>query len=544
MMRSDGFLAVIKKNAKFLIAAFFTLIFWVICKTFQDYGITWDEQYHQIYGNLIIEWYLSFFKDAAAVYHFFLVFYGGFFDALVQLLSYASPWDNIESRHFLGGIFGLWAVLMSYKIAQNISGVFAGFCAALFLIFHPVFYGHMFNSPVDIPFAALLLTTLYFMIASSDHLPKVPSKYLFGIGIAAGLALAIRIGGLLIIVPAFVVYRLLWLGSHWPQNKDHLGPFLLNLAQNLVCILAIAWPIMLLWWPRAQVDPFLYPFKALYQTAHWNFNPEKLYIFFQGTYYKISDVPKSYLIKSILLSLPEFYFITLGLGTALAIYLMMKNLTQTGKRFKIIFLLFVLAYPVLAALVFNTPRFDGFRHFLFLIPILAVLAGISFAEFVRSKAYKIFKIASILGIVFSVALTAFDMYRLHPYQTVYFNRLLAGGLEKAAKNYETDYWGNSYREGILWLMNNYHPLIDRKIRILSFSWPFQTRYYLEKSREAMNRFEMVEDNPDIFISTTRRNCHKAYREKIIYTVERDHAPLLYVIEVPKNTPMTTVETCP
>ena len=60
---------------------------------------------------------------------------------------------------------------------------------------------------------------------------------------------------------------------------------------------------------------------------------------------------------------------------------------------------------------------------------------------------------------------------------------------------------------------------------------FQTGYYLEKTPELRDRFEMVRTDPDIYLSTTRFGRHKFYPGKVLYKVERDHTPLLYVIEV-------------
>ena len=42
------------------------------------------------------------------------------------------------------------------------------------------------------------------------------------------------------------------------------------------------------------------------------------------------------------------------------------------------------------------------------------------------------------------------MYRLHPYEMTYFNRL-TGGLAGAVGRYETEYWITSYREAIEWI---------------------------------------------------------------------------------------------
>ena len=160
------------KKQHLLTASFFAFLFFIICKTFQDYGLTWDEQYHQVYGSLIIRWYRSFFKDTAAIHHSFYFLYGGFFDTLVQGANHLSPLGPFETRHLLGALFGLWTIFISFKIAEHISGYLAGFSTALFLTLHPVFYGHLFNNPADIPFAATLATWLYFMISTFESLPK------------------------------------------------------------------------------------------------------------------------------------------------------------------------------------------------------------------------------------------------------------------------------------------------------------------------------------------------------------------------------------
>lgn len=523
----------LSKNAKWIMAAFFAFVFGIICKTFLDYGVTWDEAYHQTYGDLVLKWYLSFFSDRAAVQHPFLIFYGGFFDTLAQLANHLFPWGALETRHLLNALLGLWTIFVSFRIARHIGGYLAGFFAALFLLLHPVFYGHMFNNPVDIPFAALLLTTLYGMISTYDNLPKLSLKDLFKIGLPLGLTLAIRICGFFILLPCLVFFWLLWLGSRRNQTRDASAPpvrqILGDLARNLAGILVIAWPVMLVWWPWAQLSPLENPFAAVLKATHWNLNSPDMTVLFDGKNYGVFQAPKSYLLQSILVTLPEFFLMVLFIGGLGVAFLMLRDPRLTSGRIQT-----ALIFSVLGPILLTSPQFDGYRHFLFLIPLLAILGGISFAAFLRSRIALWIKILAGLAVAFSLCLTVLDMCRLHPYETVYFNRIPAGGLAEAAKKYETDYWGNSYREGILWVIKNYHPDLKRKIRVFNASEPFQTAYYLEKTPELRDRFEMVRSTPDIYLSTTRWERHKNIPGKVLYTVERDHTPLLYVIEVSKK----------
>ena len=521
-----------------LSALFFTAILGLILKTFQDYGITWDEGGYQFYGTLILKWYQSGFRDTAAIQHPFLIFYGGFFNVLVQLANLFSPLGTFETRHLLTALFGLGTILMCFKISKNISGYLAGFFSALFLILHPGFFGHMFNNPVDLPFGAMLLTTVYYLLSTYDHLPKLPAKDLLKFGFSLGLMLAIRVGGLLIVLPYIIAGWSLWLGNQWFRDRAatvvQIPKILMYYARNIFWILAIAWPVMLAWWPWAQINPILNPWKATFLSAKWTYNAT-MPVFFNGSYYTPYAMPASYLLKSILLSLPEFYFMALILGGIQAAFLLTEEQKLTTKSIKTSFLIFAFAFPVVAAIAFNTPQFDGYRHFLFLIPLLAILGGISFAGFLRSKISRWIKGFATLVILFSLGLTAADMHRLHPYQTVYFNRILAGGLHEAAKKYETDYWGNSYREGILWVIQNYHPDLNRKIRVMNSTEPLQISYYLEKTPELRSRFETVQNDPDVFLSITRGDLHYSFPGKVLYGVIRDNTPLLYVIE-PKKVP--------
>jgi hypothetical protein len=123
------------------------------------------------------------------------------------------------------------------------------------------------------------------------------------------------------------------------------------------------------------------------------------------------------------------------------------------------------------------------------------------------------------------------MVQLHPYQYIYFNRSIAGGLKNAAQRYETDYWGMSYREGAEWVIANYRPEAHEQIRIANCSSPFLTSYFLEKTEEARQRFITVShsEDPHLFLAISR--CRRRKIRQVIYTVERQGTSLMSVIEI-------------
>lgn len=524
--------ASLNKLAYGLLAALLVLVF----ATFQNYGVTWDEEFHRVYGEFILRWYQSFFTDQAAISDPFLIYYGGIFDVLCALASRISPWKVFETRHLLGALLGVWTIWMSYKTARRIGGGLAGLLAVCLLAAFPAFYGHQFANPVDIPFAAFSITALYYLIRILESFPPAPLRLWLKLGLAMGAALGVRASGMVILFPTLLFFiGIIGLKRHL-QNPKPFASRGLNwkAAAYLGVAAAVSWVVMLSCWPWGQINPVQHPFWAVEQAAKWVL-PRPA--FFSGGWFETTNLPPQHLIESLLVSAPEHFIVALLVAAVLGLANLGRIRMSGNLNGNLIFKISVLLLPLLLSLIMNAffqkTKFDGFRHYLFLIPILSILAGVGLAAFFRSGFHKLGKFflgATLLG---GLALTVCDMVRLHPYQTVYFNRLFGGGLRSAVFNYETDYWGSSYKEGIEWVIKNYKPELDRKIRVRNSSALFQVGYYIATNPEAKDRFETVTDHPDIFLSTTRWGKHKMYAGKILHVVERDGVPLLYVVETLK-----------
>src|SRR5262245_3845125 len=85
-------------------------LFAILC-TFLDYGISWDEYLQSSYGEYIIRWYTSLFRDQNVLTYKNLEYYGGFFDVVAQLTTRISPIGIYETRHFVNAMFGLLGVV-------------------------------------------------------------------------------------------------------------------------------------------------------------------------------------------------------------------------------------------------------------------------------------------------------------------------------------------------------------------------------------------------------------------------------------------------
>jgi 4-amino-4-deoxy-L-arabinose transferase-like glycosyltransferase len=508
--------------------------------TFLDYGATWDEEVQSKYGDNVLKRYTSFFRDNSAVANpngVFddIVMYGGFFEVIAQLAAKILPFGVYESRHLINCLFGLLAIVTAYELASYMAGPMAGFFSALFLTLTPVFYGHSFNNSKDIPFSTLFIISLYFILTSYDYMPRIPKKVMIRIGVSIGLAMGVRVGGI-VLLGVLAVYWCAWLIVYLrfkPFDIANKNP-VVSLSLSFGVILIIAWVVMLICWPWAQLNPLINPFKAL--AAFANANADDIEPFFNGRYLSAANYPRTYLPTWLSISLPEFYFISLFIGclfTGGFIWKFKKDAEHFGKLIKTATLCFATFFPMVSAVVLRSNLYDGLRHVLFIIPPLAVIAGVSFSTLLRSEINWGLKTAASLLVATLAGLTVIDMIQLHPYQYIYFNRIIAGGLKAEYKKFDTEYWGSSYKEGAEWLIKNYHPDTKEVIRVANCANLFLTAYYLSKTEELTRRFKSVEDDqhPHIFVSTTRWDCHEDKKGKVLYVVERQGVPLLYVLEL-------------
>src|SRR5205085_12294833 len=111
--------------------------------------------------------------------------------------------------------FGLVGLAGCWKLGRVLGGARTAFIALLFLLLTPNYYGQMFNNPKDIPFAVGGIWASYYIVRILPTLPRPPLRLLVKLGLAIGLAMGVRDGGLL-----FLCYLVLLLSLCviWPVN--------------------------------------------------------------------------------------------------------------------------------------------------------------------------------------------------------------------------------------------------------------------------------------------------------------------------------------
>jgi hypothetical protein len=519
----------------------------LVLLTFTDYGVTWDEDVHNWYGILALKYYLSLFADQRALNWLNLYNYGAAFDMVAAALNRFSPLGVYETRHLLNGFVGILGLAGCWKLGRALGGRRAGFFALIFLMLTPNYYGPMFNNPKDIPFAVGGVWATYYMVRILPTLPRPKLGLLVKMGLAIGLALGVRVGGLL-----FLCYLglLLALSAGWEaviarRLSVGIAAGWTSLWRVLLPVAAVAFTVMLVFWPWAQLDPIGNPLRALAFFSHETFPFNTL---FDGRFVPASDLPWEYLPTYILLALPELVLVLLlasvvlvgigltrlGLGQRLDQRLGQRVGQLLGQRREVVLGLFMLGFtivfPVAYAIAIKAVLFDGMRHFIFVLPPIAVAAALTLDRALSRLSELPYRqpIFAALGLYGFAHVTT--MVLLHPDQYIYYNAFV-GGVDGAQGKFKLDYWANSYAEAVrgleTYLQNEYGAdFEDREFTIGVCGPPISAAYYFPSNFRFVHRW----DKADFFISFTKDDCDRTLPGRPIYRVERMGALLTVVLD--------------
>ena len=506
-----------------LIAA---LVVIALC-TFKDYAISNDEGVQHHYGELIIAYYRSGFRVRDLFTFQNLYLYGGLFDIIVVALANVIPADPYELSHVLCAMTGIGGVAASAATARLIAGPRAGLIAAMALALCGAWYGAMFNHTKDIPFAAAMTGVTLFLVRILRQMPLPRIIDVAALGVFAGAALGVRSLGLLLFVYLGLAIVIC---LPWRENGGARLRFATLSALRTFPGVALALLIMILAWPWAALSP-LNPIRGLFAFSEFHYAIRTM---FAGRIYEMADVSRIYVPGYLLIRVPLITLAGAAVAMSSLLWQPLGREPQQGRR-ELALVSLTIIVPLASEVLFHGPAFTGMRHFLFVLPPLAILAGVGFSELVDALEMKGRRLAAgAIALVGACFLwEGATLVRLHPYENLSYNALV-GGLEGAFRRYDMDYWFNSMPEAIHLLeaylrtekpLDETQPLkiysvavcgerltFDRTVTIPQLQWDFRPAW----------------EDSDFFIATTQMNCDRDLDGEIVGTVERFGVPIAYV----------------
>jgi 4-amino-4-deoxy-L-arabinose transferase-like glycosyltransferase len=428
--------------------------------TFRDYGLGWDDYAHSEYGELLLSFYRSVFSDTRALSFVNLYKYGGGFDILSAIAAKILPFTLFETRRLMGAAVGVAGLLVTWRLARRIGGPVAGLAALVLLATCPLYVGHLFMNAKDGPFAVAMAILLLGLVRCFEEYPRPNGATIALFGLGLGLSVGSRIMGLFGIIYALAALALL-LGCDSRENGPRAATA--RLARFCVALLpgfALAYVAMGVVWPWSVVDP-LNPLRAITYFSHFFEEPwRELY---NGELILVLDMPRDYLPTLLALTLPEVFLAFGVAGVAIALIGMLRGSQSANRRAITLLVLAAGTVPVLTAVMARPAMYNGIRHFLFVLPPLAVLGGLAAARVLEWTQRQSVAMALAVTCLFAAgaAAPATAIARLHPYGYTYFNAL-AGGVPGARDKFMLDYWGLSFKQVSLGLKQRISALALRR----------------------------------------------------------------------------------
>ncbi len=422
----------------------------VMLLTLDAYGLTYDEEPHLRLGERVLAFYRSGFQATKGLTN---TAYGAGFDLCAALLRRVSPWDEYRTNHILCIFVAQLGWLGTWKLGRLVAGPVGGLASLALLVITPVYYGHTFNNPKDIPFAVGYVWGLYAIArllsaCAADPAAPPPAlgwRFWSGLAVALGLGMSVRVGGALSIGYLGLFLGLLAL-ERWRLGGAAAARSLFGVAWKAGLGAVAAWLIMLLFWPRALTKPVEGPAAALETVTRYTAYDSPTLL--AGKTVASQHVPWNYLPTYFAAQLPELVSVCfVASGVALVCF----SVAALRRRRPLDLLSWLLLVAVLLppgyAILRGSTLYNGLRHFLFIIPPLCVLAAQGLTAFsswlARTRRALLVPALVVLGLLALDPASA--LVRLHPHQQAYFNRA-SGGLGAAVDNYETEYYGSVYRE--------------------------------------------------------------------------------------------------
>jgi len=364
--------------------------------------------------------------------------------------------------------------------------------APLLLFINPYYLGHIPANPKDVPFSMLYVLCL--LLIAKLNVKKIPHAIILGVFMSLLVGMRL-VGGFLYVV----------LLIKCMCDRKGILRFLLILAISAATLFAI--------WPFLWSDPLNKILSLITSAQDFSFWDRK--ILFNGQLITKDGRPWYYLFTYIFYKTP----LLILFGAVGSVFI-------AGKKAR--FVAVVLITNLLLYLVLRPTIYNEMRHFLYLVPLITILASFFLIHLLESKNAVVTRFTACCILV-SLLKMSYDFAILHPYQYVYFNEV-AGNMSKIYKKYETDYWSASYKDSSRYLRE-----ISLKgsepIKVYPCNLAFGVDYYSYKDFVLVNKSAEAD-----YIICDYQNAlinNFDLEDKIVFKVVRKDAVLSYVAKKTK-----------
>ena len=351
-------------------------------------------------------------------------------------------------------------------------------------------------------FFFLALSSLFYLYNKSVWW-KIPL-----LSLAFGLAQSLRAAGFTL----YVIWLLMVLYEHFlglkergsRQGFSHTARIFF--LESTTTLFFACW-VMLPTWPYLRGNFLSRLVEYLNVSAAF---PMEVQFLFMGRMVSSLHLPWFYLPGWLVFSTPLFILIL----AVLSPFLILKPL----KNRLFVFLSLTLIFHLLLIMLLRPASYVTARHFLYLLPVLTLLASLTAVECLGRWKGK--RSLGMVPVVLNIVLVFSHLVRLHPYEYVYFNEI-TGGLPGAYGNFEIEDRGTSAREAVLWLKKNEFIAPDRQYNVTCYQEPFQVIYYLPPNAHYVKDWAKAD-----YLITLPYSGHHRFNNPLLHSVSREGVALM------------------
>jgi len=398
--------------------------------SYKQYGLTNDEPEEYFLGKLL---YIKLKANDPVLEKSFVINDGKSnlfaYDRIYPAFLYSlNQKESYEIYHLLNLLTATIAIVAAYELLLfQTKNSFLALIGPITLLLIPRFSGDLAANPKDAPLAISYLVSLSLIVLLKKQ--NTPLSLLI-LGFSFGLTQSLRIIG-------YSIYLVYFLYNLLSKQKFPKPSWLIDLASQTLVIFLLGFLVHLVTLPYLGADPLGNFINLIKSSTQFPWDSQVL---FNGQLLSANNLPWFYLPVWILITTPIFIILLCGYSLTL--------IKKTNPVIKLFWLALVVNLTIF--FIVKPVVYDGLRHMLFLLPIMAILASFGLIDLIKKK-----RRVAIGLILFNIILVIVSVLRLFPYQYTYFNELVSAPPWRGAHSFELDYWGASYKQLITWL--NKHP---------------------------------------------------------------------------------------
>jgi hypothetical protein len=467
----------------------FALFLVVGLLAFDDYGLGWDDGTSraatgQVNWNFVTRGVSKTLLEGNEKYH------GPAYELFLLVVEKALFLEDVRAvylvRHLVLFLTFALAVAAFHGVALRALGrPWIAAAACLMLVLSPRIFAEAFVNSKDLVFLSFSIFAAWTLFRALER-PSLGRVALHAL--VCALLVDIRILGILHVATSlacFGVQALRGPRAAWQRSAAHAAVYV-----------ALTAGLVVLFWPVLWLGPWQHFRAALEEMSRYHWEGLVLHA---GRRVKSTELPWHYLPCWIFLTTPLLYSALFLGGVAHLARALLACLARPRERLSSLDLRWaaIAAYgfaPVLSVIALGSVVYDGWRHVYCVYPFLLLFAARGLDALCEPGRFPSAVARATLAVLALNSLwVAAEMVRAHPHQNVWFNAIARVAFRPLGEQFELDYWGVAYRQGLERVLElEPRPL---PVRVAARNWACEMNFSILEAADR-ERLTFVEDRGD------------------------------------------------